>query len=258
MSGCLNCQLNFAQYVSPVLMPSRKDTNRRAFTLIELLVVVAIISIIAGLLLPALVAARQNSRRAACLSNLKQISLAFALYLDDSAGRFPDRRDLKNTLPGGYRPWASWPASDPRAGWAAVTFQGYGAAFPIWACPAALHSSAGTALQAVQLVSPASNAPVTRYWLWRFDRPDDPVDQQNFWAKTEGQAIADLQAANDSVVGPVSGAADVELTVDPYFPSTISKVENALRGRTVHRGGRNRLFLDGHAAFFKDRRTPWQ
>ncbi len=234
----------------------RKHGKRRAFTLVELLVVIGIIAILAALLLPSLLVAQQSSRRAACCSNFKQIIIAFALYLDDNSGRFPDRRDLKNGLPGGYRPWSTWPPSDPRAGWAAVTFERYGAAFPVWACPAALNSAAGTAVQAAQVVLPTSNAPITRYWLWRFDRPEDPVDPEDFWGKTESQAIADLQAANDSLLGPVSGAADVELTVDPYFPVTISNLEAELRGRTVHRGGRNRLFLDGHAAFVKDRRLP--
>ena len=40
----------------------------------------------------------------------------------------------------------------------------------------------------------SSNAPVTRYWLWRFDRPDDPVGIEDFWGKTEVQAVADLES----------------------------------------------------------------
>ena len=49
--------------------------------------------------------------------------------------------------------------------------------------------------------------------------------------------------------------ADVELLVDPYFPRTFGTVEPALRGRSVHRGGRNRLFLDGHIRWLRDMRT---
>src|ERR1700733_6568706 len=94
--------------------------SRLGFTLIELLVVISIISILAALLLPALARAKQKGQQAACLSNLKQISLAFAVYISDSGGRFPDRRDLKASLPGGYHPWTTWPPSDPRGGWAAI------------------------------------------------------------------------------------------------------------------------------------------
>lgn len=207
------------------------------------------------MLLPALARAKQKSQRAACLSNLRQIGVAFALYLDDHEDRFADRRELKTSLPGGYKPWTSWPTSDPRAGWAPNVLEN-DAHGQVWGCPAALTAPAGMALQTTQAVSSLSNAPVTRYWAWRFDRPDDPVGLQDFWGKTEGQAIADLQAANDPLVGPITGPCDVELVVDAYFPGSISSIDPTLRGRTVHPGGRNRLFMDGHTQYLKDSRTP--
>jgi len=60
-----------------------------AFTLIELLVVVAIIAILAALLLPALVAARERSRRSVCQNNLNQLGKAFELYLGHSGDYYP-------------------------------------------------------------------------------------------------------------------------------------------------------------------------
>jgi len=67
----------------------RQRNNNRAFTLIELLVVIAIISILAAILFPVFARARENARRASCMSNLKQIGLGFMMYVQDYDERFP-------------------------------------------------------------------------------------------------------------------------------------------------------------------------
>lgn len=62
---------------------------QRSFTLIELLVVIAIIGILAGMLMPAIAAARERARRAACMNNLSQIGKAMKMYSMDNSENFP-------------------------------------------------------------------------------------------------------------------------------------------------------------------------
>jgi len=68
-------------------MPRRP--SQAAFTLIELLVVVAIISVLASMLLPALSNARDSARRIACANNMKQIFTAFTFYADENDDYLP-------------------------------------------------------------------------------------------------------------------------------------------------------------------------
>jgi prepilin-type N-terminal cleavage/methylation domain-containing protein len=63
--------------------------QNKAFTLIELLVVIAIIAILAALLLPALAAAKRKAQRINCVSNLKQVGIAFRLWEGDNGDRYP-------------------------------------------------------------------------------------------------------------------------------------------------------------------------
>jgi prepilin-type N-terminal cleavage/methylation domain-containing protein len=76
--------------------PTRKirpllQRERRAFTLVELLVVVAVIAILASLLMPSLVRAKNKAASAQCLNNLHQWGLAYGMYADDHDDFLPRR-----------------------------------------------------------------------------------------------------------------------------------------------------------------------
>ena len=77
----------------------RVNCIKNGFSLIELLLTIAIISMLAGTLLPALGKARERARQTVCASNLKQISLAFTMYLQDYEEIFPCAQDPVNTSP---------------------------------------------------------------------------------------------------------------------------------------------------------------
>ena len=84
----------------------------RGFTLIELLVVIAIIAVLMAILMPALNRVKEQGKRAACLSNVKQMGLAWIMYADDNDSKIVNG----NTNTGGHNKdgtcWVYWSGRD--------------------------------------------------------------------------------------------------------------------------------------------------
>src|ERR1700743_2779023 len=95
----------FTEIIPPAVPSSSrpKFPANRAFTLIELLVVIAIIAILAAMLLPALAKAKLKRQSATCLSNQKQLALAWVMYVNDNQDKVVNFDTAKNAT--GDTPW---------------------------------------------------------------------------------------------------------------------------------------------------------
>jgi prepilin-type N-terminal cleavage/methylation domain-containing protein/prepilin-type processing-associated H-X9-DG protein len=141
-------------------VPKGRPSRKAAFTLIELLVVIAIIAILAGMLLPALGKAKTKAQGIACLSNGKQLSLAWNVYLNDFNDRVANNYGVSETETainnGRLDNWVNnvmtWGAgggvldrSNTNAAWVASGVLGKytGAAIGVYKCPSDIFLQSG-------------------------------------------------------------------------------------------------------------------
>jgi len=116
----------------------------RGFTLIELLVVIAVIAVLMAILMPALQKAREQGKRVSCMSNLKQLQIAWGMYADDFNGRI-----VNGHVGWGTNPWAWVPSDYASSQEAQQTFERgalyrYVSAPKIFKCPTGERGQWGT------------------------------------------------------------------------------------------------------------------
>ena len=89
--------------------------ERKAFTLVELLVVIAIIAILMAILMPTLKLAKEQGKRAVCLSNLRQLMLAWIMYADENDDMLVNGDTGEYSIHPDETPWVlrDWRLSPP-------------------------------------------------------------------------------------------------------------------------------------------------
>jgi prepilin-type N-terminal cleavage/methylation domain-containing protein/prepilin-type processing-associated H-X9-DG protein len=90
--------------------PAARGGPQPAFTLVELLVVIAVIAILAAMLLPALARAKEKGWQTRCLSNLKQLGLAMAIYAGDNVDTYPGWASRRGFH---VEDWIYWNTNNP-------------------------------------------------------------------------------------------------------------------------------------------------
>lgn len=221
------------------------SNQNRAFTLIELLVVVAIISVLAAIIFPVFARARENARRASCMSNLKQIGLALMQYTQDYDERLPANSYLST------KPFPNDPShSGSRWLWWHMIYP-YIKNSQVFICPSTTASW--------DTLNPDGYAPVTKgtsglgtMHIWSYGYNQNLVEYSS--GVSTGRSLADIPQV---AITPFSAdstyylmSADVrcafrhDATTNPSCTGTVGTNNDPPMPR--HLDTFNMLFVDGH------------
>jgi len=215
--------------------PARPPAGMRAFTLIELLVVIAVIAILAGMLFPVFTRAVRTSQTARCLSNLKQLGWAAAMYVDDWNGilPYPGGEDLAVRARKGY-PLPAW--DEFVNGGLDVYLRSKSAGDTVWRCPL------GKRPITTEPAGGRSNSLGRSYAFNDFLRPYNRG--RNFW-EYRGLRASAVEAPQRCIL-IFEGYQDY--TSEAYCYRNGSPVIEGPEGLPVcmHSGRMNAVFCDGH------------
>ncbi len=232
--------------------PAGHDFQRFAgFTLIELLVVLLVIALLARLLLPALRAAQSKARRIHCASNLRQLGVALAIYVDEN-GSYPLAMQT-NGLGNWQR--ALWPASTdkvlycPQLMPASQQFLQY---FPTntFIYPHYGYNASG----AVRINPPPQNPGLGGNFAWTGLGAGRYLPAGQNWVRVPSQMIAlgdGMTFLPPPLVFTTLSPADPLYTIFPF----ILHLQGSPGANKNHDGGANMLFCDGHGRYA--RQSVW-
>jgi prepilin-type N-terminal cleavage/methylation domain-containing protein/prepilin-type processing-associated H-X9-DG protein len=224
----------------------------KGFTLIELLVVIAIIAILAAILFPVFARARENARRTACLSNLKQIGLGVAMYTQDYDERLVSYAypNPLNTVVYGYQ----------------VALHPYVRNYQLYVCPSAekISTNASPSCDPTKVSTNATGAGSYGYNYANlgdyYRATSDPASATNPNILRD-RALADIASPTETVmlteINCINGCGPTYQPTN-WITAATGSCHTGPAPKTLgdqraffHFDGTNVVFVDGHAKFMK-------
>ncbi len=233
------------------------NKGKNAFTLIELLVVIAIIAILAAILFPVFAQARNQARKATCISNLKQLAIAQAMYVQDYDERFA-KWDNSGTATD------SW--NQPNgAGWWMNEIQPYVKNYGVYACPNDTRDESQTNGWGYAIITPATN-PIKYYvnsygmseWLTSLFDGHNKLSSISYPANTvimadaEGPLINDWDDCGDAF--PYGFTRMWYANYDAWGPWGNEQNYQAYKQYARHNEGTVLAYVDGHVSYLQNPR----
>jgi len=215
--------------------------SNKGFTLIELLVVIVIISILSVILFPVFARARENARRSACMSNMKQIGLGLMQYLQDYDERYPPSTqcditgcgsyatDTDPSKPSGVFMTASYVGTNHYRTWMDSIFP-YVKSTQIFVCPSWSGDKTTTSYGYSSAFGSYRSSPTS----WGAGSANNfiPISMAAVTRPSEVICIAEYPSSSSPMMGPI----DIRTqAADP----------NSIRA-TPHLEGGNAVYADGH------------